>query len=150
MVEEEKQRAEAKRLARLDADKRAKASIVVPAVWKSMISLLPAKCKVSQWGLARLKRMILTVYIEKIKADASGVSTGPSGNPSPATHVVLPPFVVEFLYNTYGVRRVVQMKLKQLLVSMEKYIASPRVRVAVCVWCCVCGLFVAVCAMRRL
>ena len=63
----------------------------VPPIWTQLVTLLPSKMKVNEWGLGRVKRMILNCYVEKLKTDSL------AGARRHDSMLDMPPFVVDYL-----------------------------------------------------
>jgi hypothetical protein len=98
---------------------KTKKGLTVPNYWQMYMRSMPkgaARCLT----LKRMKQMIIDCFVEKLKQDENAKACGTAS-------LEFPPYVCDYFYAIYGVKKIVQTRLKEFIVTTNTHIADPRV-----------------------
>lgn len=103
-------------------------SVDVPVFWETFMASMPKNSpQPKPWSLPKFRQLLLDCFIEKIRVDTADAK-------SPAE---MTPFVCDFFFQKYGVKRLVQLRLREVIVTCKKYRSDARVSF----FARVCGLW---------
>lgn len=101
----------------------ADAKLNVPDMWAKLIAKLPRRAAAAKvtWTLPKLRSTILDIYMEKVKSNEADGLIGADGADLPAT-------VCSYFFHRYGVKKLVYLRIAEVVVSVAKHLSDKRVR----------------------
>lgn len=98
---------------------KARKSKALPPMWSQLLKGVRKGGKTS-WTLAKMKTVVLDIFVEKLKQDS--IDAGMS-----ADSVALDAFTVGLFWTRYGIKKLVQRRLRDVLAAARQYKQDIRV-----------------------